>query len=383
VRRGLSLAVLVVLATATGCGGGTSTTPTTVATVAPPKVDRPNATPFGFMGIVSEDVFAAGPQDRDDILAGQKRTGVELLRQKFDWSQIEKRRGDDDFSHYDGYLAATARHGIDVLPVLFGVPEIAQSRPVDGAHITDTTTMPPRSPAAFAAFARRVVERYGPGGAFWKAHPELPARPIRAWQVWNEPNLPVYWGGRVDAHEYVALLRATSEAIHAVDPQADVVTAGITQSRLGIPLETYLRALYRAGAKDTFDTLALHPYSTGYDGVESAVKLARDIADDHGDEDAGLWVTEVGWASGGPPSVFTVGPKRQAELVLQVFTQLGQQADALRLRGVVYYDWRDAPPYPGGKDFWGLHTGLLKRNGDGKPALSTYYQAAGVIARAR
>ena len=51
----------------------------------------------------------------------------------------------------------------------------------------------------------------------------------------------------------------------------------------------------------------------------------------------------------------------------------------LRIRGIVYFAWRDAPPYAGGTDFWGLHTGLLAQDGSGKPALSAYYQAAGVL----
>ena len=45
----------------------------------------------------------------------------------------------------------------------------------------------------------------------------------------------------------------------------------------------------------------------------------------------------------------------------------------------MYFAWRDAPPYAGGTDFWGLHTGLLAQDGSGKPALSAYYQAAGVL----
>ena len=65
--------------------------------------------------------------------------------------------------------------------------------------------------------------------------------------------------------------------------------------------------------------------------------------------------------------------------MLAAITTLARLASSLRLRGVVYFGWRDAPPYAGGVDFWGLHTGLLARNGTGKPALSAYYQAAGVI----
>lgn len=94
-----------------------------------------------------------------------------------------------------------------------------------------------------------------------------------------------------------------------------------------------------------------------------------------------IWVTELGWASDGSRGAFTVGPERQAQYVLDAITTLGRHAASLNVHGVVYYGWRDARPYAGGKDFWGLHTGLLGIDGEGKPALTTYYQAAGVLAR--
>ena len=45
------------------------------------------------------------------------------------------------------------------------------------------------------------------------------------------------------------------------------------------------------------------------------------------------------------------------------------------MRGIVYFNWRDATPYAGGKDFWGLHTGLLRIDGSPKPALAAYSAA--------
>ena len=45
----------------------------------------------------------------------------------------------------------------------------------------------------------------------------------------------------------------------------------------------------------------------------------------------------------------------------------------LRLRGVVYYRWRDVPRYPpGNKDQWGLHTGLIDINGGFKRAYDAF-----------
>ena len=368
VHRAVAVALTVAAMALVACGGGS-----------PKTSDAAGATVTPSLGMVSEDAFVASGKARDDILAAQRRTGVQLLRQTFSWPAIEPRRGRYRFGVYDDFMAATARAGIQVLPLVFGVPAFRAAKRVRGATVTATTVQPPRRPADMAAFITVLIKRYGPAGSFWRTHPEVPRRPIEAWQVWNEPNLPAYWGGRPSAKEYVALLRTVHRAIRAADPTAQTITAGLPDSRTGIGLDRYLRQMLAAGAKGTFDGLAIHPYAVTSSGVMSAVRHARRLLDGGGLRGATLWVTEFGWSSGGPRSSFTVGEKRQAALVLQTITGLAKQARALRLRSIVYYDWRDAAPYRGKGDFWGLHTGLLNRDGSAKPALSTYYQAAGVL----
>jgi hypothetical protein len=133
--------------------------------------------------------------------------------------------------------------------------------------------------------------------------------------------------------------------------------------------------MYRAGAKGTFDALAIHPYARDTAGVVAAIAQARRIMDSHGDH-APIWVTEVGWASGGPPSDFTAGPLGQARLVRSTLRTLAAQRAVLGLRGLVYFGLRDSPVYPGGHDFWGLHTGLLRLGGARKPAFAAFKNAA-------
>ncbi len=335
--------------------------------------------PRDFLGIVSDDAFEAGPADRANIFRGQRCTGVELVRQTFDWSQIEPRRGRFRFALYDQFVLQAARAGIRVLPVLFGRPQWVPANGPTGAAATGATTSPPARPADFAEFAAVLARRYGPGGSLWRAHSALASYAIRSWQIWNEPNLPVYWGGHPNASEYVALLRSTGRAITAVDPHAEIVTAGIPQGSEGIGLLTYARQMLAAGAPGDFDTFAIHPYAVSPAGVQAAVVDVRRVLDRYRLPEVPIWLTEIGWASGGPGSHFTVGAVRQARYVLVAITSLARQAPALHIRGVVYDGWRDAEPYQGGQDFWGLHTGLLRIDYAAKPALSSYFQAAGVL----
>jgi hypothetical protein len=231
-------------------------------------------------------------------------------------------------------------------------------------------------------FAAVLARRYGPNGSFWRANPELPKVPIRSWQVWNEPSLPAYWPTGPDAAQYTQLLAATAKAVRAVDPNAEIVTAGIPNSRLGIPFDTYVEGMYKAGAKADFDTLAIHPYARDAGGVTGAVEDAHRIMNLNGDGGARIWVTELGWADKGPSSSFTVGPQRQAHLISSVLSQLVSLRYQAHLRGIVYFGWRDGAPYaPTFKDFWGLHTGLLDLNGRPKPALSAFTKSVARLRR--
>ena len=117
-----------------------------------------------------------------------------------------------------------------------------------------------------------LARRYGPGGSFWREHPGLPRLPVQSWQVWNEPNLPVYWPSGPDAGEYVALVRATALGIRRVDPGAEIVTAGLPDSSLGVPLDEYVTAMYAAGGAGAFDVLAVNPYGEDARGVLETVE---------------------------------------------------------------------------------------------------------------
>jgi hypothetical protein len=339
-----------------GCGSGTGAT-------------APRST---FVGLVSQDAFDGTPKYQRATLAREKQLGVQILRQTFDWSTIEPLQGRFRLAQTDRFVLAAAKEGIAVLPILFDAPAWAtgRNRPPQ-TNVVD----PPRNPETIAGFARAMVGRYGPQGSLWRQHPGVDAVPVRNWQIWNEPNLPQYWRDRPDARAYARLLAAAYPAIHASDRDARVLSAGLPQSKLGVPFATYVRALYRAGARQNFDVFALHPYSTTTGAVLGAVRRTRALMRRFGDNRKPVWITELGWASGGPASPFTFDPLSQAQLVATTIDALALERRALRIAGFVYFDWRDANPYPGRSDFWGLHTGLLENDGTAKPALAAFRDA--------
>jgi hypothetical protein len=338
-----------------GCGGDDAPQP-------PSKTHRP---PASFFGIVSEDVLAGGSAYRQRTLARERAAGVRLIRQTFHWNRIERAPGRYDFSEYDAYVADVARAGLDLLPILFTPP------PFRAPPRSERGTYPPDRPEDMAALAKRLVRRYGPRGEFWRANSSVPERPIRAWQIWNEPNLPAYWPQGPDPAEYARLLEVVAKAVKGADPDATVVSAGLSESRQGVPFREFVTGMFEAGAGESLDTFGLHAFARDAAGSLAAAETTRSLLDELGSS-ASIWITEIGWASGGPPSPFTVGPAGQAERIRESFSALLRRREELRLDGVIYYNWRDAPVYEGGQDFFGIHTGLLDSRGKPKPALKEY-----------
>ena len=330
-----------------------------------------------FAGIVASDVYGGNASYRAKAFAAQQALGVGMIRQTLDWASIEVSPNVYDFSSFDGFVIDAAQHGITVLPILFNPPAFNSTKP--RKHAKHGTYFP-KDLNAMGNFAAAVVQRYGRGGYFWGLHPDVPYLPMTAYQIWNEPNLAAYSPPKPSASRYVAMLRATTPQIKANDAEAEVVTAGLPDSKLSKPnLYRFIKQMYQAGAKGTFDTLGVNPYAPTARGLISKLRRIRSIMDAAGNSDASMWVTELGWSDVGPGSPFRVGKRGQAKQITQAVAALNSNAATLKLRGFFYFAWRDAPVYKGFHDFWGLHTGLLRKNGTRKPAYAAFKKAVAAL----
>ncbi len=215
--------------------------------------------------------------------------------------------------------------------------------------------------------------RYGSHGSFWKQNPRLPKQPVTDWQVWNEPNSPLFWKPAPDPRGYLALLRGFDSAARDADPSARIVLGGLFPTpHGGIEMTDFVSALYRGGGKDLFGSVALHPYAATPQDALAWVEQMRAALDRLGDPTARLWITEVGWASGGRPSGLTVGPERQADYLTRTFELAAQERDRLGLDGVIWYSLNDTPG-----PLWPGHCGLFELNGSAKPAWGAFTALTG------
>jgi hypothetical protein len=192
-------------------------------------------------------------------------SGAETVRVVFSWSLAQPvARGPIDFSATDALVAGAAGHGLDVLPVVMYTPGWARADPTAVAS-------PPARNADYTAYLTALVGRYGPDGSFWSAHPELPARPLRAWQIWNEPQLGYQWSTPGYVSGYGALLRDAYRALKSADPRCKVVLAGATN----LSWQVFRRLYAKGGIRGFFDVAAVHPYTMEPANVLRILRLVR------------------------------------------------------------------------------------------------------------
>ena len=169
------------------------------------------AVPANFWGVVPQ----ATPTPEQ--LQRLKRGGVDSIRVPIVWSAIQQRKGGPfDWSGVDGFIDGAASNGIEVLPFVTGAPKWAV--PADKRY-GSPKNLPVRTAvqkSGWTAFVRGAVERYGPTGTFWAENPAVPRRPIRTWQIWNEPNF-MYFVARPNPVEYGQLVKLSYSAIRSVD----------------------------------------------------------------------------------------------------------------------------------------------------------------------
>jgi hypothetical protein len=328
-----------------------------------------------FFGVVPQTDVTPAELDR------MQSNAVGTIRVLFPMPQIQP--GVDEFRWEvaDALVGAAAARGIRVMPTLYGTAGWVNLLDGDadcGGGCAPTTN---RGRDAWADFASAAVARYGPGGEFWGLNPHCPAAspcsplPIRAWQIWNEQNSPKYFHPRPNAGRYARLLESAGAAIHAKDPSAEVITGGMwgpPSADEVTPTAEYVRQLYAAsGRRPAFDAVAVHPYSPNLVGVNEQVEAVVNEIRRAGDN-AGIWVTELGWASGGPRDNGLVKtPKGQARLLTSSIEGLLAKRRSWRIRGIQWYAWRDAPPDKTDCE-WCPKSGLRSVSGAAKPAARAF-----------
>jgi hypothetical protein len=302
--------------------------------------------PRGFFGIDPQ-----GPLTDEDARY-MKAGGIEAVRWPLPWNGVQPTaKGGYNWGGFDQVVAVAARHGLQVLPFVYGTPSW-----IAGKY----TTMPlnsSRAKQAWTAFLEAAVKRYGPGGEFWDQHapgvvqyePAISTPlPIRSWQVWNEANF-FYFAYPASPQRYVRLLKLSTPAIKRVDPTAKVILSGLfgeptATGAKGMPAAKFLETVYRTpGIKSYFDGIALHPYAVDAESLEEMVEALHEVTVENHDR-VPLYVTEMGWGSQNDFNqvAFEQGTQGQVKELKAAYGFLLENRRRLDLKQVYWFSWKDA-----------------------------------------
>jgi hypothetical protein len=230
-----------------------------------------------------------------------KRAGIGLLRISFGWDAIEAEQDRYNWLFWDDFVRiAVDEYGITLIPYVCYMPKWNSACGEDKLNFWH---YPPIDNQEFGEFMTDLVNRYKP----W----------IKSWELWNEPDIPVYWMGSVK--QFAELIKTGSMAVRQADPQALVVLGGLAHR------PEFTRELFRDYGIGAFvDVVNIHNYYETWHpaSVENIVDYVNEISaiiEQYGNHQS-LWMAEVGY------STWRVGPK-----VSDSYT--------------AYYDYEHTPEY--------------------------------------
>jgi hypothetical protein len=277
----------------------TNLTPSVLAPTQTPRVTP--AQPSGFsVGIsMGETLSFVSTSKLNATLDDIASLGVDWIRVDCSWNTIQPNDSSSfSWEAFDRIVESANERGIHVLPILTYTPRWARS-----PECVHTSKCHPDNTEEFAEFARAAVQRYASKG-------------IDAWEIWNEPNMGIFWAPHADPEQYTELLTHAHEAIKDMAPSATVITGGLApvESR-GINMSAldFTERMYLEGAKEHFDALGYHPYTypaspsiydkhNAWSQMDETPLSLRGIMKYNDDGEKNIWLTEYGAPTGGPGS---------------------------------------------------------------------------------
>ena len=275
-----------------------------------------------------------------------QQAGVKWLRLFPEWGVIQPRKGEWNWTQADAMLADAKANNLHLIGCLCYFAPWASA---DGGGR--------RGPIKDMQYWRDYVT-----GVVGRFHND-----IAYWEVWNEFNGSFYQGGN-KVKEYAEFVVATYEAAKKVDPTAKV---GMSVANLDVG---FLDAAIKAGAKDHFDFICVHPYENlgavaegGEVGYLSIVGNLREMLKANKQKlDTPLWITEIGIQA--PIKAEAAGDTRQAEMLVKAYLlSLAQGFEKIFWfeargpaygkgtdHGIIRKDWTPRPAYDALKTMSGL-----------------------------
>jgi hypothetical protein len=299
--------------------------------------------------------FYRAPGDAGSMLSAISAGGLGTVREGRggNWSVVESNPPRGGAHHYtwttpDRVQADLAAHGLRWYAYIGLTP------PWDSAVVGG----PPKDAAAvrdFAAYAKAFAQRYGRGGGFWKAHPELPYLPVTDYELANEPNGPAGQQAGWTAAKLAAITTAGQAAIKSVDSRATVVPAAFSQ--LGDPATdgqdagSWVASMLNRSPGLNLDAIGINLYSGagGSNSVPAFEATLRGVRAELRATGAGrvpIDVDEIGWVTGpNRYGIIPISAEQRAQSLTEIVSRWPQSN--CDIREILPFIWSAGLGNPG------------------------------------
>lgn len=272
--------------------------------------------------------FTGSEQKQVDQIAD---AGFRFIRMDYFWGGIEKEKGKYDFTAHDQLLATLDKRGIRAIFILdYGHPFYDEGK----SPFTD------EGRAAFARFAGAGAEHFKGRGVVW--------------EIWNEPNIGIFWKPEPNVEDYVKLARAAYAAVKKADPGATVVAPALACWDFA-----FLENAFKLGLLDCLDAVSVHPYgSITPENATEYYATVRGLIAKYAPKGRDVPVVsgEWGYSAVKGMTVETQGYFLARELLVNLMNGVPLS---------IWYDWRDDGPDPNEKEH---HFGTVYQDFTPKPA---------------
>lgn len=241
--------------------------------------------------------------------------GFRWVRMDFVWAVTEKQRGRYDFSPYDRLMRELDAHGIRALFILdYGNP----------LYTADKAVRTEQARQAFARWAVAAAKHFAGRGILW--------------ELFNEPNVPLFWPPKPNVNEYIALAQTASRAWRAEVPNEKL----IGPATLGLDFE-FLDPVLKSGLLEHWSAVSVHPYrQTNPEIVADEYCLLRETIARYKTSSTSREIPIISGEWGYSSVWRGMNEQIQGELLARQF--LTNIANGIPIS--IWYDWHDDGPDP-------------------------------------
>ena len=234
-------------------------------------------------------------RSQEQTCSAAVNVNLPVVRDEVHWWTVEPVKGQLSFPERARWVESAAGNGIQCLVVLsYGNPIYDFGKPtqadLDAGGARDCT-IPVRDGKPETTADDEYFDAYIRYVDFVS---KTLAGKVKAYEIWNEPDLKYFNTKDATAADYAGMLKAAYQTIKHNDPNVAVLGGAIA-------LQTeFIDGMMKAGAGSYMDGLSVH-YYLGKSAPEKRARKRldeyRDVLVKYGYDKMPVWVTETGWAN--------------------------------------------------------------------------------------